>query len=90
MKRSIETKTQPPGSLQGLVKRRQFCVCVARCKGQKNLPEGWACEIAARKKEEAFKAALRGENRRKCKGCGIPIHPSCDYCGECLCEEDGL
>lgn len=26
----------------------------------------------------------------KCKGCGFPVHPSCTYCGECLCEEDGL
>jgi len=24
----------------------------------------------------------------RCRGCGYPIHPSCDYCGECLCEDD--
>lgn len=26
----------------------------------------------------------------KCKGCGIKIHPSCEFCGECICEEDSL
>jgi hypothetical protein len=26
----------------------------------------------------------------RCKGCGFPIARGCDYCGECLCEEDGL
>lgn len=34
--------------------------------------------------------AVVRRQRHKCKGCGYPIHPSCDYCGECLCEEDGL
>lgn len=26
----------------------------------------------------------------QCKGCGCLIHESCNWCGECLCEEDGL
>ena len=26
---------------------------------------------------------------KKCRGCGYPIHPSCDWCAECLCEDDG-
>ena len=25
-----------------------------------------------------------------CKSCGYPIHPSETYCGECMCEDDGL
>lgn len=25
----------------------------------------------------------------RCKGCGYPIDPSEDFCGECLCEDDG-
>jgi hypothetical protein len=28
--------------------------------------------------------------RNKCRGCGFPIAPEADYCGECACEEDGL
>ena len=27
--------------------------------------------------------------RGRCRGCGYKIDPSCEYCGECLCEEDG-
>ena len=26
----------------------------------------------------------------KCKGCGYTIALGCGYCGECMCEEDGL
>lgn len=26
---------------------------------------------------------------KRCLGCSCAVHPSCDYCGECLCEEDG-
>lgn len=26
----------------------------------------------------------------KCKGCGFPVGPESDFCGECICEEDGL
>lgn len=25
-----------------------------------------------------------------CKGCGIQIADGCDWCGECLCEEDSV
>lgn len=30
------------------------------------------------------------KNPNKCKRCGYPISPDSEYCGECLCEEDGL
>ncbi|KAF0176462.1 MAG: hypothetical protein FD161_3001 [Limisphaerales bacterium] len=33
-----------------------------------------------------FALTLTGE----CKGCGCRIHQSDAFCGECLCEEDGL
>jgi hypothetical protein len=26
----------------------------------------------------------------KCRGCGCTIAAGCGWCGECLCEEDGL
>jgi len=26
----------------------------------------------------------------RCLQCGFEIHPSCEYCGECTCEEEGL
>jgi hypothetical protein len=25
-----------------------------------------------------------------CKGCGYPVSAGCGWCGECICEEDGL
>jgi hypothetical protein len=31
-----------------------------------------------------------GRKTSRCKGCGYPVDPSCDFCGECLCEEDSL
>lgn len=37
-----------------------------------------------RREDGAKEAGLK-----HCKGCGYPIHSSCTYCGECLCEEDG-
>lgn len=24
-----------------------------------------------------------------CNGCGCEIDPTCDYCAECMCEDDG-
>lgn len=39
---------------------------------------------ADRKKSKKKKA----EN--KCKVCGYPIAKGEEYCGECVCEEDGL
>lgn len=26
----------------------------------------------------------------KCKGCGFRVSADSEFCGECLCEEDGL
>lgn len=26
----------------------------------------------------------------RCRSCGCAVAPDCDYCGECLCEDDGI
>lgn len=26
----------------------------------------------------------------KCRGCGFPVGPESEFCGECICEEDDL
>lgn len=36
--------------------------------------------------EKEKEGAAKEVNR--CKGCGYEIHPSEQYCGECLCEDD--
>lgn len=43
-----------------------------------------------KKKANKPKRLMKRKRPKKCKGCGFEIHESCDYCGECLCEEDGL
>ena len=37
-----------------------------------------------------LRAQKQAAHIHRCKGCGFAIHPSCDYCGECMCEEDSL
>lgn len=32
----------------------------------------------------------KDELHNHCRGCGYPIHASEEWCGECVCEEDGL
>lgn len=34
--------------------------------------------------------AMFPRRAHKCKGCGFLISVESNYCGECLCEEDGL
>jgi len=48
-----------------------------------------ACATAASEPPVRVQPVVR-RRVNKCKGCGCEIHPSCNYCGECLCEEDEL
>lgn len=42
------------------------------------------------KQEDEKPLTENSEILHRCKGCGYPIHPSEDWCAECLCEDDGL
>lgn len=41
--------------------------------------------------EESHAVELeRRDATRRCKGCGCEISLTASYCGECMCEEDGV